>query len=75
MLQSLTTTVRRGKADFAAELVRGASKMRESAEKNVADTMALIHKFLIGVVLGTNVFLYGGMAMAVMQLRDAISKV
>ncbi|MEY2660648.1 MAG: hypothetical protein RLZZ123_1820 [Pseudomonadota bacterium] len=75
VLQSLATTVRRGKADFAAELVRGASKMRESAEKNVADTMAMINKFLIGVVLGTNVFLYGGMVMAVMQLRDAISKV
>ena len=29
----------------------------------------------IGLVLGTNVFLYGGMVMAVMQLRDAICKV
>ena len=37
--------------------------------------MSMINKFLIGLVLGTNVFLYGGMVMAVMQLRDAISKV
>ena len=28
VLQSLATTVRRGKADFATELVRGASSMR-----------------------------------------------
>ena len=33
VLQSLATTVLRGKADFATELVRGASSMRESAEK------------------------------------------
>ena len=75
VLQSLATTVRRGKADFATELVHGASSMRESAEQNVASTMSMINKFLIGIVLGTNVFLYGGMVMAVMQLRDAISKV
>ncbi|MDI9332498.1 MAG: hypothetical protein QM527_14555 [Alphaproteobacteria bacterium] len=75
VLRSLATSVRRGKADFAAELVRGAGRMREAAEQNVASTMGMINKFLIGLVLGINVFLYLGMVMAVLQLRDAISKV
>ena len=74
VLQSLATTVRRGKADFAAELVRGAVRMRSSAETNVAATMGMINKLLVFSVLGTNIFLYLGMVAAVLQLRDAITK-
>ena len=68
VLQSLATTVRRGKADFAAELVRGAVRMRSSAETNVAATMGMINKLLVFSVLGTNIFLYLGMVAAVLQL-------
>ncbi len=74
VLQRLATTVRRGKADFATELVKGAASMREAAEKNVASTMSLINKLIIAVVLGTNIFLYSGMVFAVMQLREALTK-
>jgi type II secretory pathway component PulF len=74
VLQKLATTVRRGKADFATELIKGAASMREAAEKNVASTMSMINKLIIFAVLGTNIFLYAGMVFAVMQLRDALTK-